>query len=1019
MKIIKFLFSGTLMGMLLVVFAVGIGYATFIENDYDATTARLLVYNARWFEVLMLLMIVNFAGMIFTKRLYRKSKLNILVIHLALIIIIVGAAITRYFGFEGVMHIRNGQTANTFLTADNYILINLISGDEQKHVEEPLLVSAYKEGLFKKNILVNHNNVNVTLSHYYPNATKRLVPDTQGDAYLQVIVGGAGGRYDVLLKEGERESLNGFGISFGNTENENDVKIFRKNDSLFVEMPFEMVRNEHDSTVTLSKGTPEPIGLMELQSYRNVQFVIKDFQEHGTIAYEPVPENEGLSSAVLEFVVNGKRVFGEWGQTVSTLVDDVKVDLYVGQKQLTLPFSLKLNEFKLERYPGSNSPSSFTSDILLIDERAGLQQPYAIFMNNVLEYQGYRFYQSSYDQDEKGTVLSVNHDYWGTRVTYFGYFLLFVTMAISFFTRNTRFRRTLDFIRETHEKRKNLVTPVLLLFFMFSGLNDAGAQPVDKQHADDFGSLLVQGQDGRMMPINTLASQLMIKIHKKSTYEGLSAEQVLLGMMINPDQWEQKPFVRVNHPEIQKLLGIEGRLASYVDFFNAHGQYKLGAAAKVTYSKRPALRNQYDKELIKVSERINIFHNLLQGSMLNILPLPNDPLHTWTSPVIFSEMAVDNPEIAGQVFEQYIADLRSAVATDDYSKADESLAKLSNYQQSEGAGIIPSKQKVKVEVFYNKANVFKRLFPIYLTFGILLVVLFFLQILKPSLGFDKLSKFFFVILIVAFAAQTIGLILRWYISGHAPWSNGYESMIYISWATMLAGFLFMKKSPITLGLTATLAGITLLTAHMSWMDPEITNLVPVLKSYWLTIHVAAITASYGFLGLAALMGFFNLCLMPFRNEQNLKRLNLMLKELTLIIELSLMSGLALLIIGNFLGAIWANESWGRYWGWDPKETWTLVTVIVYSFILHMSLIPGLKTAFMINFMSLISFSTVLMTYFGVNFYLSGLHSYAGGDPVPIPDFVYYTIIIIAIVSVLASYNEFTMKGFDVEPEEVS
>ena len=196
---------------------------------------------------------------------------------------------------------------------------------------------------------------------------------------------------------------------------------------------------------------------------------------------------------------------------------------------------------------------------------------------------------------------------------------------------------------------------------------------------------------------------------------------------------------------------------------------------------------------------------------------------------------------------------------------------------------------------------------------------------------------------------------------------------------------------------------------MSWLNSEITNLVPVLKSYWLTIHVATITASYGFIGLGSLTGFLNLCIMIFRSEKNKDRVNLVLKELTLIIELSLSVGLILLIIGNFLGGIWANESWGRYWGWDPKETWSLVTIIVFTFILHMRLIPGLRNTFSFNFLAMFGFSSVLMTYFGVNYYLSGLHSYASGDPVPVPDFVYYALGIMLLISALAAYNDLKIK----------
>jgi len=255
-----------------------------------------------------------------------------------------------------------------------------------------------------------------------------------------------------------------------------------------------------------------------------------------------------------------------------------------------------------------------------------------------------------------------------------------------------------------------------------------------------------------------------------------------------------------------------------------------------------------------------------------------------------------------------------------------------------------------------------------------------------------------------FLAHTLGLALRWYISGHAPWSNGFESMTYIAWATVLAGFIFSKQSPITLASTSILAGLILFVAHLSWMNPQITNLVPVLNSYWLSIHVSMITASYGFLGLSALLGFITLLLFIAKNEKNDRQISLSIKELNAINEMSLMIGLAMLTVGNFLGGVWANESWGRYWSWDPKETWALVTIIVYAVVLHLRFIKSIYNDFNYSVISLMAFTSVLMTYFGVNYYLAGMHSYAKGDPVPIPDFVPISYAIVFVIIIFAFRN---------------
>ena len=1023
------------MGILLIVFAVVIGYATFIENDYDATTARMLVYNARWFEVLMFLMVVNFSGMIFTRKLYQKSQLNVLIIHLALIIIIVGAALTRYIGFEGQMHIRNGQTTNEFYSTDTYLNVDFNDGQKIITKNEKIILSEKRKNILNKSFTVNNDQIDVDILSYYPNAVETVVRGTPGTPFINMIIGGQDGRHEIYIKEGGSASIHGVGFSFGDTTNANNIQIIRISERLFVKLP-EPFNQAHvvnpisahgtnpntghdvdvdvDTTIVSPKGF-SPLNLMSVHNLQNTSFIVKEYIESAVYKYTPVTDDSQGGKRVVNIKVNNIETALELGKRKTLELGDVVVNISVGLLLQKLPFSLKLNEFQLERYPGSNSPSSFASDIVLIDESENIQKPYRIFMNNILEYKGYRFYQSSYDQDEKGTVLSVNNDYWGTLITYIGYFLLFGSLIFSFFTRKTRFKKLLHQFNEIHKERKKLLASLLIILFSVVGVQNVIAQDdvilpiVDKEHAAAFGKLQLQNQEGRVIPINTMATQVLVKMHKNSSYNGLTPDQVFIEMITNHAEWQEKPLIRVNDPNLKTMLGIEGDNARFTDFIDSKGQYKLKGQVDRAYIKKPALRTKYDKELLNVNERVNICYMVLNQSMLKIFPIPNHSNNNWVIPTAFKNVGGSHSNVNSSMFETYLQNLKEAKLTNDYTQANETLTAISNYQKEIGHAIILSDRKINLEIFYNKINIFKRLFPVYLMLGLILVAIFFVQIFKPSFEFKIITKIFFGILFLAFITQTLGIILRWHISGHAPWSDGYESMIYISWVTMLAGLIFMKKSPITLSLTSLLAGITLLTAHLSWMNPEITNLVPVLKSYWLTIHVATITASYGFLGLGTMLAFLNLCIMIFRNSENQVRVNLTLRELSLIIEMTLIVGLILLIIGNFLGGIWANESWGRYWGWDPKETWTLVSIIVYSFILHMGLIPSLKSSFTFNFMSMIGFSTILMTYFGVNYYLSGLHSYAQGDPVPIPTFVYYTLLVLSIVSVLAAINDYKLK----------
>jgi len=1028
MKFFKFLFSGTLMGILLIIFGISIAYATFIENDFGAVTAKLLIYNAAWFEVLMLLMVINFTGMIFTRQLYRKSKLNILFMHLSLIIIILGAGITRYFGFEGSMHIRENETTNRYITDETYIHYQMRSNDQAINILDKVLLAPVNQRLYSRTTEFQGKDIRVEIDKFLPNAVEMLHPDETGDPYLSLVAASHGSRVNIFLRESESSSIGPLNISFGASSQPETLEILRKGQDFYVKAPFEIIHMDMGSgqTTRMAPDTLHAVQFMNLYSAKGINFVLREYLEKAKLEYVPAEDESNTGSNIVDVKVivdgqsriiklNGGR--GIVGNLEVFDVNGVGFSMTVGSQERELPFYLKLNRFILDRYPGSQSPSSFASEITLLDEKNNVEKPYRIFMNNILQYKGYRFYQSSYDRDEKGTILTVNHDRMGTIVTYIGYFLLFTTLLLSLVTRKTRFAKLREQLNEIHLERKKLTSAMMVLILSTAGITASIAQPagetqhvISRENADHFGKLLVQTRDGRITPVNTTATDVLVKMYKKNAYQGLNANQVFLSMMVYSREWSDIPLLKVYDKALQNQLGIDGNYVSYNGLFDDMGQYKLKEQVDNAYNKPPAQRNQFDKELINLDERLNVAYMVLNQAFLKIYPVPGHANDLWIKPT--DEVHGINREdslFIKESFNEYVAGLKQGVETGNYAEADRILESIRDFQYKYGSEIIPSRTKTNLEVLYNKLSIFKRLFPLYMTAGMILLAIFLLQLFKPSLEFKKTIRVFLVVLAIAFVAHTFGLALRWYISGHAPWSNGYESMIYIAWATMLAGFIFQNKSAMTLSVTSILAGITLLTAHMSWMNPEITNLVPVLKSYWLTLHVATITASYGFLGLGCMLGFLNLSIMIFRNRKNQVRVNLTLQELTYIIEMSLMVGLILLAIGNFLGGIWANESWGRYWGWDPKETWSLVTIIVYTFILHMRLIPGMKSIFSTNFGALIGFGSVLMTYFGVNYYLSGLHSYAQGDPVPVPNFVYYLLFVIILVSILAGINDAKMK----------
>lgn len=460
------------------------------------------------------------------------------------------------------------------------------------------------------------------------------------------------------------------------------------------------------------------------------------------------------------------------------------------------------------------------------------------------------------------------------------------------------------------------------------------------------------------------------------------------------------------------MLSVAGDYAAYADFFAQDGSYKLRDEVRRIYSLEPIDRGVLEKELLKIDERVNIMSMVFSGSLLKMVPIPNDPNNTWESTHGHNHVHTEGevPGIAEGFFTNYQAALREAMNSKDYKQANHLLAELKDYQVKNGGEVVPTNAEIKSEIFLNKLNVFNRLAGLYALLGIGFLFFLFVSVFKPKMNLNKAYLVLFGLVLAGFLFHTLGLGLRWYVSGRAPWSNGYESMIYIAWTSTLAGILFTRRSFGGLAATMVLASTILLVSTLSFLDPEITPLVPVLKSYWLTIHVSLEAGSYGFLMLGAIIGLINLILMVFLKETNKTRIKNIITEMSYISEMTLIGGLFMVSVGTYLGGVWANESWGRYWGWDAKETWALVTILVYAFILHMRLIPKLRGLFAFNVATIFGLASVIMTYYGVNYYLSGLHSYATGDPVPIPNWVYIVVLSILAISAMAYYKRRKIPG---------
>lgn len=1071
-KLAKILFSTRLTAVLFIVFAGAMIAGTFMDAGQETSPtpySRALIYNAWWFEAIMVFFVINFVGNIFRFRLYKKEKWATLTMHLAFIFILIGAFITRYIGYEGMMPIQEGETENTFLSQKTYLLA-YVNGDykiddvpQRLRIEEEVDFSERLNNSLSFNTTYDKTKISISLDKFIANAEKDIIPNEEGEAYLKIVEAGNSAPHNHFLKSGEDQMIHNIIFTLNNPK-KGAINIVSNDNGMTIESPFE---GEYLQMATMTEGklvkdSIQPLMLRSRYIIGNMQMVFPKPVVKGT--FDIVKKSKLLKSdedgLVLNVKSNGEtkqvQLLGGMGtsnQWEKITVGGLDMDFRFGAKLLELPFSIKLNDFVADKYPGTeNSYSAFSSAITVNDEEEG-DFDYKIFMNNVLDHRGYRFFQAGFDNNETLTKLSVNYDRWGTWITYFGYMLLYFAMMAILFDKKTRFadlKRALDKVKD----KKSKLISILLICFTLTGFAQEGhsaddghehsqdatqqevphdanvsheefsyqenkaqvdsilhANMVPKEEADKFGRLVIQDVGGRMMPVNTYASEFLRKLSKSDTYEGFTADQVFLSVHESPQFWYNVPIIYLKSKKgdsIRKIIGVDKSVsyATLGHFLTNKGDYKLAPYLDEAY--KALAPNGYQKEFRETDQRVTLLYNTLEGNSLKIFPIPEDDNNKWISSNEYRKEAYKEKikdtiyqSFVNQSFNLYLYRLNSAKESGDFTEANKILEAFKKNQVKLGSEVMLSDDKINTEILYNKYDIFKKLHYAYMLFGSILFIVLIIQIFKDRSRAIKITvSVFKIIILVCFIVHTLGLITRWYISGHAPWSDGYESMIYVAWATTFFGLAFGRKSDLTIAATAFVTSMLLMVAHLSWMDPAIANLQPVLDSYWLMIHVAVIVASYGPFTLSMILGVTVLVLMILTTSKNKKKMLLNIKELTIINEMSLTVGLVMLTIGNFLGGMWANESWGRYWGWDPKETWALISIMVYAFIIHARLIPGLRGRWFFNLMSIIGLAFIIFTYFGVNFYLSGLHSYQSGQDLSYK-YIALAVVLVALLGVFS------------------
>ena len=629
------------------------------------------------------------------------------------------------------------------------------------------------------------------------------------------------------------------------------------------------------------------------------------------------------------------------------------------------PFSVTLEGFQVVYYPGTPSPMDYESTIIVADKAGSLTKGH-VAMNNIFSYKGYRFYQSGYDDDGLGTTLAVSHDPYGIAITYTGYGLLLLSIFMFFIGKESKFRRLI----KSPLLRKGL-TIVLFFVGIAAGLSASDIPPpraLPRDVAASFGDLYVL-YNNRICPLQTLAKDFTTKLYGKQTYRGLTAEQVFTGWMFYHSSWKEQPMIKIKNAEVRHLLGTEGKYASLDDFVNEFNEYKLDA---IIHKARQGENIPDKQSLEEADEKYNILRIFYSGEMLKIFPcrIAGDAeVVQWFSQGDVLPSDVENERwFFIRKTQDYVHEM---VVKKDYEGIVYTLQKIKEYQRKEAVAVLPAEKRFEAEKIYNRLDYTKLLAIICVTIG-LLSFLYYCMMMAMEKRVNRIASVVLNVLSVfVLVYLTAVIVLRWIICGHIPLSNGYETMQFMAWCSLLLAFAMQKKQ-MFLPFGFLIGGLTLLVSMMGESNPQITPLMPVLSSPLLSIHVAVIMLAYALFTFMMLNGIAAFVIHFIGNASK----GMQIERLQLISRIILYPALFCLTIGIFVGAVWANISWGRYWGWDPKEVWALITMLIYSLAIHTDSLPWFRKPMFFHVFSVIAFFSVLITYFGVNFILGGMHSYA-------------------------------------------
>jgi len=1137
--VMKLLASVKLGAVLMTIIAFSSATGTIIESFYGGRdVAYGLVYAAPWFEFVLGLFVINLMMSFLMRMPYKPRRYGFATIHLAIILILISAGITRFFGYEGVMPIREGATVDYIFS--NEVHARVILGGQEASFPVPFFQPG--EVNYFKTVTFGEEQYELGISEYWAHFTETYQEGPGGPAGFQFGVSMDGEITNDIISAGDRKEIGSVPANFltGDFEGEMSISPFgdlrvhsdgqscsipislpdgvvhecgslkleitefqtsyavgglsnadgpMKNPMIRVavtdgegrtgervlfalhpefsmghggaEDPFadldmlysvkSGIEFAHNKTDGLRGRASFNISAMDLNSDEAVEIAPGEiFTMHEQVLY--LNENLGFSCVpvkIMESVVlmpgnstnsNAPKavrlvVRDGQGNEASAIcvknersrrvqVGDKNMKLAFGPIKLKLDYSLTLDDFVLNTYPGSDNPATYESYVLLNDPEMGIvNERVHVYMNNPLSHRGSKHFQSSYDPDRKGTVLSVNHDP-GKIPTYIGYGMITLGFWLSVL-QNLLFPR---------KKKSKAAAAALVAVLALGGMGTAMAQD-DGSHdghnhapagsnsfttlsnpARELASrLIIQDFQGRMKPLDTLAREMTMKVAKSTKFQERHPVDMFLNWTADPQYWWNEDVIGVRHGGLKNLLGVtpETKRLSMASLF-VDGKYRLLTQVREAHRTPDRERSKVQRKLLTFDERFNLLYMTFQGTTLRMFPVPGDENNSWLD--INDVIPRLNSEQADQYSAAYSA-LMNGLKNGDNGLVMKGLEGINTIQHQYGAEVIPSEKKLNAELIYNRSHIFSYMMIPLLGAFVLLMGVFFWNLFRHRMARISFRNVFYSLGMLMYAVGGAGMIyayvLRWIASGRAPISNGHESLLFISIAAMMTGLIseLIFRISLPASLSALLTVIILGVSMLSVFDPAIGPLVPVLVSYWLNIHVTIITASYALFGLAFLLGTMIMGLIlqrSFQKDEAIREnLTFCLGILDKINFWILVAGIGMMTIGTLLGGVWANESWGRYWGWDPKETWSLITILVAAVGLHFRYIPKMGNVWVNAWWNWVIIDTVLMTYFGVNYFLVGLHSYGAGSAATVPVWVHVfnALMVVLIITSGVVYNK--------------